>query len=165
MEISHLAAVISIIWGFQVRPFHLLRSSLSTAALLAAEAVACKMKSEGHTGQHIQPPPQGQGSMASSSCALTHVPLFATPRTAARQAPLSMGFPRQDYGSRLPFAAPGDLLDTDGTHISLAPSQLDSLKPMMCPYIVKPSKYGRHDPGSIHASLAVFIITTIIITL
>ena len=53
----------------------------------------------------------------------------------------------------------------DGTRISLAPSQLDSLKPMMCPYIVKPSKYGRHDPGSIHASLAAFIITTIIITL
>ena len=34
---------------------------------------------------------------------------FATPRTAARQAPLSMGFPRQEYQSGLPFPYPGDL--------------------------------------------------------
>ena len=35
--------------------------------------------------------------------------LFATPWTAARQAPLSMGFSRQDYWSGLPFPSPGDL--------------------------------------------------------
>ena len=29
----------------------------------------------------------------------------------ARQAPLSMGFPRQEYWSRLPFLSPGDLPD------------------------------------------------------
>ena len=29
--------------------------------------------------------------------------------TIACQAPLSMGFPRQEYGSRLPFPSPGDL--------------------------------------------------------
>ena len=34
---------------------------------------------------------------------------FATPWTAARQAPLSMGFPRQKYWSGLPFPSPGDL--------------------------------------------------------
>ena len=34
---------------------------------------------------------------------------FATPRTAALQAPLSMGFPRQEYWSWLPFPPPGDL--------------------------------------------------------
>ena len=33
---------------------------------------------------------------------------FATPWTVARQAPLSMGFPRQEYWSRLPFPSPGD---------------------------------------------------------
>ena len=32
-----------------------------------------------------------------------------TPRTVARQAPLSMGFPSQDDWSRLPFPSPGDL--------------------------------------------------------
>ena len=34
---------------------------------------------------------------------------FVTPRTVARQAPLSMGFPRQEYWSRLSFPSPGDL--------------------------------------------------------
>ena len=35
--------------------------------------------------------------------------LFATPRTTARQAPLSMGFSRQEHWSGLPFPSPGDL--------------------------------------------------------
>ena len=34
---------------------------------------------------------------------------FATPRTVVCQAPLSMGFPRQEYWSVLPFPSPGDL--------------------------------------------------------
>ena len=37
---------------------------------------------------------------------LSRVRLFATPWTAARQAPLSMGFPRQEYWSGLPFPSP-----------------------------------------------------------
>ena len=40
---------------------------------------------------------------------LSHVRLSATSRTAARQAPLSMGFSRQEYWSGLPFPPPGDL--------------------------------------------------------
>ena len=36
---------------------------------------------------------------------------FATPRTVACQAPLSMGFSRQEYWSGLPFPSPGDLPD------------------------------------------------------
>ena len=32
-----------------------------------------------------------------------------TPWTVARQAPLSMGFSRQEYWSGLPFPSPGDL--------------------------------------------------------
>ena len=36
---------------------------------------------------------------------------FVIPWTAAHQAPLSMGFPRQEYGSGLPFPSPGDLPD------------------------------------------------------
>ena len=35
--------------------------------------------------------------------------LFATPCTVAHQAPLSTGFPRQEYWSRLLFASLGDL--------------------------------------------------------
>ena len=34
-----------------------------------------------------------------------------TPWTVAHQAPLSMGFSRQEYWSRLPFPTPGDLSD------------------------------------------------------
>ena len=36
---------------------------------------------------------------------------FATPWTVARQAPVSMGFSRQEYWSGLPFPSPGDLPD------------------------------------------------------
>ena len=36
-----------------------------------------------------------------------------TPWTAACQAPLSMGFPRQKYWSGLPFPSPGDLPDPE----------------------------------------------------
>ena len=36
-------------------------------------------------------------------------PTLATPWTIAHQAPLSMGFSRQEYWSGLPFPSPGDL--------------------------------------------------------
>ena len=42
---------------------------------------------------------------------LSHVQFFATPWTVAYQAPHSMGFPRQEYWSGLPFPSPGDLLN------------------------------------------------------
>ena len=41
----------------------------------------------------------------------SRVCLFATPWTIAYQAPLSMGFSRQEYWSGLPFPSPGDLPD------------------------------------------------------
>ena len=41
----------------------------------------------------------------------SHVRLFVTPWTTARQAPLSMGFSRQEYWSGLPCPPPGDLPD------------------------------------------------------
>ena len=40
---------------------------------------------------------------------LSRVQLFGTPWTVARQAPLSMGFSRQESWSGLPFPSPGDL--------------------------------------------------------
>ena len=42
----------------------------------------------------------------------SHVWLFATLWTVACQAPLSMGFSRQEYWSGLPFSPPGDLPDS-----------------------------------------------------
>ena len=55
------------------------------------------------------------------SC-FSHVRLFATLWTVAHQAPLSMGFSRQEYWSRLPFASPGDLPDP-----GIKPASLTSL--------------------------------------
>ena len=40
----------------------------------------------------------------------SHVPLCATPRTVAHQAPLSKEFSRQEYWSGLPFPFPGGFL-------------------------------------------------------
>ena len=42
---------------------------------------------------------------------LSHVQLFSTPQTVTHQAPLSMGFPGQEYWSELSFPSPGDLPD------------------------------------------------------
>ena len=42
------------------------------------------------------------------SC-FSRIRIFAAPRTTALQAPLSTGFPRQEYWSRLPCSPPGAL--------------------------------------------------------
>ena len=42
-------------------------------------------------------------------CCFSHVQLFVTPWTVAHQAPLSIGFSRQEYQSGLSFPPPGDL--------------------------------------------------------
>ena len=59
------------------------------------------------------------------SC-LSHMRLLETPWTAARQAPLSMGFSRQEYWSRLPFPSSGDLPNPGIEPMSPA-LQVDSL--------------------------------------
>ena len=43
------------------------------------------------------------GGLVAKSC-----PTLATPWIAAHQAPLSMGFPRQEYWGGLPFSTPGE---------------------------------------------------------
>ena len=55
---------------------------------------------------------------------LSHVGLFVTPWTIACQAPLSMGFPRQEYWSGLPSPPPGYLPDPEMEPSSLAPPAL-----------------------------------------
>ena len=46
-------------------------------------------------------------------CVPSRVQLFATPWTVAHQAPLSMGFSRQEYWSGWPFPPPEDLPDPE----------------------------------------------------
>ena len=52
---------------------------------------------------------------------LSHVRLFVIPWMVARQAPLSMGFSRQEYWSGLSFPPPGDHPDP-----GIEPSSLES---------------------------------------
>ena len=54
------------------------------------------------------------------------VQLFAAPWTVAHQAPLSMGFSRQEYWSGLPFPSPEDLPDP-GIKPGSSTSQADAL--------------------------------------
>ena len=60
------------------------------------------------------------------SQSVSPVPLFATPQTVAHQAPLSMGFSRQEFWSGLPFPSPGDLPDP-GIKPGSSALQADSL--------------------------------------
>ena len=56
----------------------------------------------------------------------SRVLLFANPWTIAHQAPLSIGFPRQEYWSGLPFPSPGHLPDP-GVEPGSPALQADSL--------------------------------------
>ena len=49
--------------------------------------------------------------MKNSAQSFSRVELFVAPWTVASQAPLSMGFHRQEYWRGVPFSHPGDLLD------------------------------------------------------
>ena len=55
-----------------------------------------------------------------------HVRLCATLWTVARQAPLSMGFPRKEYWSVLPCPPPGDLPNPRIKHLSPASPALQA---------------------------------------
>ena len=72
----------------------------------------------------------------------SHVRLFATLWTVAHEAPLSMGFSRQEYWSGLPSPRPGDLPDPgiENPDLSYLPLQwqADSL-PLVLPG--KPGDY------------------------
>ena len=71
---------------------------------------------------------------------LSHVRLFATLWTVAHQAPLSMGFSRQEYWSELPCPPPGDL-PNPGIESRSSTLQADSLlsePPGKLPNVVVP---------------------------
>ena len=76
---------------------------------------------------------------------LSCVRFFATPRTVAHQAPLSMDFSRQEYWSGLPFPSPVDLPDS-GMKPGSPALQVDSLQsePPITPLDLRRTK----KPGS-----------------
>ena len=61
---------------------------------------------------------------SSSSSRLVISDFFVTSWTIASQVPLSMGFPRQEYQSGLPFPSPGNLPDAGIKPMSLASPSL-----------------------------------------
>ena len=75
-----------------------------------------------HHCEHIKNHWNVLNFMTGELCAqlLGRIRLFAAPRTVAGQAPLSMGFSRQEYWSGLPFPPPGDLLNPGIKPTSLA---------------------------------------------
>ena len=72
-------------------------------------------------------------------CVLSHVWLFVTPWTLARQAPLSMGFSSLEYWSGLPCPPPGTLSDPGIEPASLVSPALAG------GFFTKPDQINRYD--------------------
>ena len=66
---------------------------------------------QSNSESQIQLPATDYSTWLSNACALRRVRFFATPQMVDHQAPLSMGFHRQEYWRGLPFPSPGDLSD------------------------------------------------------
>ena len=63
----------------------------------------------GHAYGHLKHAQCGNSCMFTNRCLVAKLGLtLANPWTVACQAPLSMGFSRQEYWSGLPFPSPGD---------------------------------------------------------
>ena len=66
------------------------------------------------------------GALESCACILRRVRLFVTLWTVTHQAPLSVGFSRQEYWSGLPCPPPGDLPNPGIEPVSLMSPALTS---------------------------------------
>ena len=84
----------------------------------------------------------GMGVTSSPNCFLEQLRAesswIATPQTVAHQAPLSMGFSRQEYWSGVPLPSPGDLPDPgiEPRSPSLQADTLTSEPPGLPTYLV-----------------------------
>ena len=85
----------------------------------------------------------------------SRVRLFAIPWTVAYQAPLSMGFSRQEYWSGLPFPSPGDLPDP-GIEPGSPALQADALSSE------PPTRYAY---ACVYIHICVYIYTLLVILL
>ena len=76
---------------------------------------------------------------------LSHVPLFATPWTAAYQAPPSMGFPRQEDWSGVPLPSPTLLLSLNKSKNHLPSTQPGGAHPSVVAWRIP----GTAEPGGL----------------
>ena len=93
--------------------------------------------SQRHTGPPRFPLPSLSGLLLFSSSVASSC--FITPWTVALQARLSMGFPRQEHWSGLPFPSPGDLPNPEikaGSPTVSPALQEDSLLSVPCTYFI-----------------------------
>ena len=65
---------------------------------------------------------------------LSCVQLWVTPRTAAHQAPPSMGFSWQEYWSRVPLPSPFLFISLLKFHLQISPSLLNPLSKISVPF-------------------------------
>ena len=99
-----------------IDPLRVLNSLLlRTSPAVSLSSSCCHLSSGSQAGR---PEPPSPGAAAFShllplllSFSQIMSDSFAMPRIVACQAPLSIGFPRQEYWSQLPFPSPGDLPD------------------------------------------------------
>ena len=85
------------------------------------------MLSSGFPGPALQNPcPRGHLATQRPHTCAQSCPTIMTPWTVTRQAPLSMGFSRQEYWSGLLFPSPGDL-PNPGIEPGFPALQVDSL--------------------------------------
>ena len=71
---------------------------------------------------------------------------YATPRTAAHQVPLSMGFPSQEYWSGLPFPSPGDFPNPG----------IESMSPALAGRF-----FTNEPPGKLNSYTSIFLVSVI----
>ena len=107
--------------GAQLRFTHV-TSSHAVGCITVASDFTWKRWAIASNGFRDQIKPQLQQLCCAKS--LSHVWLFEIPWTVAHQAPLSMGFSRQEYWSGLPCPPPGDLPDPGTDPVSLKSSAL-----------------------------------------
>ena len=77
---------------------------------------------------------QREKPSCSSMCVLSCDRVFEIPRTAAQEASQSMGFPRQECWSGLPFPSPGDL-PVPGIQSTVSSQEQDCLEPKPAPCV------------------------------
>ena len=98
----------------------------------------------------------------------SHVQLLVTLWTVARQAPLSMGFSRQEYWSGLPCPPPGHLptqrsnshllclLHWQAGSLPLVPPGSEVLVAQLCPALCNPMDYTVH--GILQARILEWVV-------
>ena len=95
---------------FLLREFHGQRNLADYSPWGCKESDVTKATEHARLRAYSDETVEGKG-IAVVVYALSRVQLFATSWTVAHQAPPSVGLPRQEYWSGLPFSSPGDLPD------------------------------------------------------